>query len=89
MSAGCIILASDTPPHREVISPGQSGLLVNGSDTDSLVRHALAVLDDRAAHRPLGDAASDRVNENYSQDVCLPRLAERFSALASAMRDQS
>ena len=31
MAAGCVVLASDTEPHREVITPGQTGLLVDGS----------------------------------------------------------
>ena len=79
MAAGCVVLASDTDPHREVIVPGQTGLLVDGRDTDGLARQALAVLADRAAYRPLGDAASVMVRERYAQDVCLPRLAERFS----------
>ena len=45
MAAGCVVLVSDTAPHREVIVPGQTGLMGDGSDTDGLVRQALAVLD--------------------------------------------
>jgi glycosyltransferase involved in cell wall biosynthesis len=82
MAAGCVVLASDTEPHREVIAPGETGLLVDAGDAESLARRALAVLDDPATYRPLGDAAAARVRERYSQDVCLPRLAERFNALA-------
>ena len=84
MAAGCVVLASDTDPHREIVEPGRSGLLVSGQDTDALTRQALAVLADLAAHRPLGEAASLLVREHYSQDVCMPRLAERFTALAAA-----
>ena len=51
----------------------------NGHDTDGLARQALAVIADRAAYRPLGEAASLLVREHYSQDVCMPRLAERFT----------
>lgn len=84
MAAGCVVLASDTDPHHEVVAPGRTGLLVDGRDMDGLTRQALAVLADLAAYRPLGDAASVMVRERYSQDVCLPRLAERFSALVAA-----
>jgi hypothetical protein len=41
----------------------------------------MAVLDDPAAYRPLGDAAAAAIREKYSQDACLPRLAERFNSL--------
>ena len=30
MAAGCVVLASDTEPHRQVITPGRTGLLVDG-----------------------------------------------------------
>jgi glycosyltransferase involved in cell wall biosynthesis len=84
MAAGCIVLASDTEPHREVITSGENGLLVAAGDAESMVRQALAVLVDRDAFRPLGDSASRFAHAQLGQDVCLPRLAERFSALAAA-----
>ena len=82
MAAGCVVMASDTEPHREVIAHGETGLLVVGDDIGELARHALAVLDDPAAYRPLGDAAAAMVREKYSQDACLPRLAETLTGVA-------
>jgi glycosyltransferase involved in cell wall biosynthesis len=84
MAAGCVVLACDTEPHREVLSHGQSGLLVDEFDSDALAKEALAVLADAAAFRPLGDAAAALIEERYAQDACLPKLAEEFSSLASA-----
>jgi glycosyltransferase involved in cell wall biosynthesis len=84
MAAGSIVLASDTEPHREIVVPGRSGLLASGHDTDAFTRQALAVIDDLAAYRPLGAAAAQVVRGHYSQDVCMPHLAERFTALAAA-----
>ena len=84
MARGCVVVASDTDPHREVITPGHSGLLVRADDSDLLFKTVLAALDDRAAHRSLGDAASCAVEEKYAQDVCLPQLAERFSTLVGS-----
>ena len=89
MATGCVVLASDTDPHREIIEPGRSGLLANGHDTDGLTRQALAVIADRAAYRPLGEAAAQLVREHYSQDACMPRLAERFTSLAVATGGRS
>ena len=83
MAAGCIVLASDTAPHREVISHGQTGLLADVADPDALSRQALAVLDNLDEHRPLGEAAAELVRSRYAQEVCLPVLAERFSTLAA------
>jgi len=88
MAAGCVVLASDTAPHREVISDGQTGLLADVADPDALYRRALSVLDDLAEHRPLGEAAAERVRSRYSQEVCLPVLAERFSMMAATRRGE-
>jgi glycosyltransferase involved in cell wall biosynthesis len=89
MARGCVVLASDTEPHHEIITPDQTGLLVEGPDADAMARRALAVLADPAAYRPLGIAAAVLVQERYSQDACLPRLAERFWELAAAGGDRS
>jgi glycosyltransferase involved in cell wall biosynthesis len=84
MAAGCVVLASDTEPHREVLSPGQTGLLVEEHDDDALAKQALDVLARPADFRPLGEAASALAWQRYSQDACLPRLAREFSSLAAA-----
>jgi glycosyltransferase involved in cell wall biosynthesis len=84
MAAGCVVLASDTDPHREIIDAGRNGLLVDGQDVDALARQALAVQADPVLYRPLGDAAAEMLRERYSHDVCLSQLAEKFTALAGA-----
>ena len=86
LGKGCVVLASDTQPHREIISHGQTGLLADPTDPDAIIRQALAVLDDPAAHRPLGQAAIELIRARYAHDVCLPLIAERFSSLVSSRR---
>jgi glycosyltransferase involved in cell wall biosynthesis len=88
MAAGCVVVASDTRPHREVIAQGQTGFLVDGGDSEALLSLALAVLANRAEYRPLADEAVAMVHERYAQDVCLPRLAEVFSALIADREKQ-
>jgi glycosyltransferase involved in cell wall biosynthesis len=83
MAAGCVVLAADTEPVREVLGHGQTGLLLNPMDGDAFERQALAVLDDPAAHRPLGEAAAERARQCYSRDVNLPLLAERLTQRAN------
>jgi glycosyltransferase involved in cell wall biosynthesis len=83
-AAGCVVLASGTEPHREVLTDGQTGILVDECDPDALAKAALEVVADPAAFRPLGDAAAALVRERFAQDVCLPRLAEHFGSLAAA-----
>jgi hypothetical protein len=49
-----------------------------------MARQALAVLDDPSAFRPIGEAAADLIRRRYSQDTCIPQLAERLQSLAFA-----
>jgi glycosyltransferase involved in cell wall biosynthesis len=84
MASGCVVLAADTAPVREFVTHGRTGLLAEPADADAWERQALAVLQDPAAHRPLGDAAGELIRRQFAQDVTLPTLAERFTQLANA-----
>jgi glycosyltransferase involved in cell wall biosynthesis len=82
LAAGCVVLAWDTEPVREILTHKRTGLLVAADDADGQLRQTLAVLDDPAAHRPLAEAAALLVRERYAQDVTLPVLAEQLTRLA-------
>lgn len=86
MASGAVVLASESAPIREFIEPGRTGLLAPPDDPEAMARLALEVLDDPAAHRPLGRAASEVVRERFARDVTLPRLAAWFDRLAGAGR---
>jgi glycosyltransferase involved in cell wall biosynthesis len=74
MSCGAVVLGSDTPPVREVIEPGRTGLLEPFFDVDAFAETALKVLADPASYAPLGAAAAGLVREKYSLDVSFPKF---------------
>jgi glycosyltransferase involved in cell wall biosynthesis len=84
MACGCTVLASDVPPVREVIEPGKTGLVETLFDADALADTALKVLADPGAYKPLGQASRDLIQEEYSLEVCVPRLKSYFERVASA-----
>ncbi|MDR3633733.1 MAG: glycosyltransferase [Isosphaeraceae bacterium] len=84
MASGCVVLAPDSEPFREVITDGQNGLLLDPSDAGAWVALAQRVLDDPAAFRPVGVAATELVRNRYAQDVTLPRLVDTFDQLLNA-----
>jgi len=86
LAASCVVLASDIEPNREVLTHGQTALLLDPADPGAWEQQALAVLDDPTAFRPLSEAAAALVRERYSHDVCLPRLAEHFTRLVNGER---
>jgi glycosyltransferase involved in cell wall biosynthesis len=78
LSCGCTVLASDTPPVREVITHGENGLLCGFFDEDALLRESLRVLESPADLRTLGERGRATVCDRYSTDVCLPRIEAMF-----------
>jgi glycosyltransferase involved in cell wall biosynthesis len=86
MACGCTVLASDTAPVREVIEAGRTGRVEPLFDVERLAQTALRVLQDPAAHRPLGDAARALMEEKYSLDVSVPALKAYFERVAAANR---
>jgi glycosyltransferase involved in cell wall biosynthesis len=78
LSAGCVVLAGDVAPVREIIEPGKHGLLAPLFDLEELTRVALRVLDDPAEYAPLGEGGRRLVEERYSLEVAVPALKDFF-----------
>jgi glycosyltransferase involved in cell wall biosynthesis len=78
LACGCVVLASDVEPVREIIEPGRTGLLAPFFDIERLTESALGVLADPASHQPLRQEARTLIEERYSLDVTVPRLRDYF-----------
>jgi glycosyltransferase involved in cell wall biosynthesis len=59
---GLCCLASDIPPHREAIRPGEDGLLFKHSDRADLTRKMTQLISDRTQRQRLGRAAKAKVS---------------------------
>ena len=74
MSAGCAIVASATPPVKEVVSDGENGLLFDFFDTKELVRQVCKVLDAPDQMADMRERARQHTIQHYDlQTVCLPK----------------
>lgn len=83
MSAGALIVGSDTAPVREVIRPGENGLLVDFFDVAGWSRTLIEALAEPERFAPLRAAARQTVLDRYDlKTVCLPKMVamvERFA----------
>ncbi|MGC4397541.1 glycosyltransferase [Hydrogenophaga sp. T2] len=87
MSVGCAIVASDTPPVAEVISPRDSGLLTDFFDPQRLSDAIAELLSDEGLRAHVGAGARERVLERFDlRRVCLPRQTELLEGLTSCNR---
>jgi glycosyltransferase involved in cell wall biosynthesis len=71
---------------REVLRPGENGLVEPLFDVDRLAETALEVLDDPAQFAPLGRAARRTIEESYSLDTCIPPLKDFYERVAAGSR---
>jgi len=80
MSAGCLVIASRTPPVEEVISDGMNGRLVDFFDGDGLADRIITALAD--GDDSLRAAARQTVIERYDlRSVCLPAYLDLLRTL--------
>jgi glycosyltransferase involved in cell wall biosynthesis len=86
LACGTTVLASNTPPVREVVEHGKNGLLADFFDIDGLVAAAEQVLDAPQNYKPLGQAGMEMVRQRYSLEVCLPRMLSLYEDAVWAHR---
>jgi glycosyltransferase involved in cell wall biosynthesis len=74
MSAGCLLLASDTAPVRDVVQDGENGLLFDFFDTSRLATLVIQALSEPRAHTAMRERARQTIVERYDfQQVALPQ----------------
>lgn len=82
MAAGCVVVASDTAPVREVIRDGENGLLVDFFDPKAIARRVAEALADPGRMEPIRARARQEVVERYDLRT---RCLEGHVALAEAL----
>jgi glycosyltransferase involved in cell wall biosynthesis len=85
MSAGCVVIGSDTAPVREVISSGDNGLLVPFFAIDELAEKVVEVLQEPDRFNAIREAARRSVIEHYdAASICIPRMRQLLDMNAPA-----
>jgi glycosyltransferase involved in cell wall biosynthesis len=90
MSAGCLVVASRTPPVEEVIRDGVNGRLVDFFSTEQIAAAVDDALGKQDQYRPLREQARCTAVERYDlKRVCLPGqlgLIEKLAPEPSVVR---
>ncbi len=84
MAAGCLVVGSDTAPVREVLTHGETGLLVDFFDIDGWSRQLTEALAHLERFDAIRQAARDNARANYDlQSICLPRMVDLVEGLGT------
>ena len=75
MSAGCLVIGSDTAPVREVIEPDHNGILVPFFAVNELAERVVEALQNPAKFVPMRQAARQYVIEHFDAErICVPQM---------------
>ena len=81
MSAGCLIVASDTAPVREILRDGENGVMTDFWDHDRVAADTIKALELTDSHG-LRDAARATILGQYDLASCLPQQIAMLEAVA-------
>lgn len=80
MACEALVIASDTAPVRDVIVPGDNGILVNFSAQEEVADAAISAIRRPDQFLPIRHAARETIRKRFDrQDVCLPQWLEIIS----------
>jgi len=79
MSAGCLLLASDTDPVKELIKDGENGVLVDFYNVQAIARAIIRALEDPAKYAPVRAAARQTIINHYNAQDIYARKARLFA----------
>ena len=73
MLAGLPVVVSDIPGNRDLVTPGESGFLVQVGDSGEFARKVRILLDDPDSARKTGAAARQRMLTEFSVEKMVER----------------
>ena len=82
MAQGLPVLVSDIPANRELVSHGETGLVIPVGDRAAYARAALRLLEHPEEARQLGDAARLRMQTEFSREKMVTDYAALYREVA-------
>ncbi|HBS33998.1 MAG TPA: glycosyl transferase family 1 [Parvularcula sp.] len=79
MSAGCLLLASDTDPVKELIEDGKNGVLVDFYNVQAIARAIMRTLETPEKYREIRIAARRTIVDRYSAEDIYARKERLFA----------
>lgn len=90
MSAGCVVVGSNTPPVAEVIEHGHNGLLVDFFDAKALAEQVTQVLTSPDDFAQMRKNARQTIVDRYDlQTVCLPQQLALVDAMLKEAKEMA
>jgi glycosyltransferase involved in cell wall biosynthesis len=86
MGASLAIVATDVPGHRDVVVPGETGLLVPAEDSRALADAIAGLVADPARRRKMGESGRERVLEHFAVRTMVDQTVEVYRRALGSTR---
>lgn len=86
MSAGAVVIGSDTPPVAEIVEDGRNGLLVDFFSASDIADRVDEVLDHENRMAEIRERARDTIIERYELSECVRKQVRLLEDLANGSR---
>lgn len=86
MSLSLPTIVTDVGGNPEVVRHGETGFLVSPGDAQTMVSHLLALKEDPALCRRMGDNGRARIEAAFSQERIYPELSNLYNGLLDRSR---
>jgi len=83
MSAGALIVGSDTEPVHELITDGENGVLVPFFDTEAITNKLCHILDNKADYELFRTRARQTIVEKYAYKDLVPQYWDLIKSVAN------
>lgn len=88
LSVGCVVMASDSPPVRDLVTHNLTGFLVEPYAKEAMAAMMLELLDKGRKDSLVRENGRQSILKSFSYHTCLPALAEfYFQQRARALHD--
>ncbi|UTW56260.1 glycosyltransferase [Kordiimonas sp. SCSIO 12610] len=87
MSAGALIVGSDTEPVKELISDGENGILVPFFDTAKIISQLDQILNEPQNYKIMRQKARETILERYSIRDLLPKYQQLIENVANGTQN--
>lgn len=87
MASGLPVVASDIPPHRELIEHGRTGFLA--SDSESMARFAGELVQDEALRHEVGESGRRFVQGRFAAEACARSYVELYRSVLNGTPEPS
>ncbi|MDI6814526.1 MAG: glycosyltransferase [Dehalococcoidales bacterium] len=85
-ASGLLVVATAVGEVPQIVSDGETGMLVKPKDVDGLVKGIETIIDNPLSGKKMGEAGRRRMEEKYSWEIICDKLEKAYQEVIDRSR---